>query len=70
MQIAHTVTLYAVHRSAATCGLGIAADDKCAIEFLPFEAIGGVVSSAELSPADTSAGPNTTSPNLTPSRIG
>jgi len=57
MQIAHTVTLYAVHRSDATCGLAVSAGDKLAIECLPFEAIGRVVGSAELSPAETSAGP-------------
>src|ERR1700730_4866645 len=34
MQIAHTVTLYAVHRSAATCGLAVSAEDKLAIECL------------------------------------
>jgi hypothetical protein len=28
MQMAHTVTVYAVQRSAATCGLAVSADDK------------------------------------------
>jgi len=40
MQIAHTVTLYAVHRSVATGGLAVSAGDKLAIERLPCEALG------------------------------
>src|SRR5215467_4799332 len=35
MQIAHTVRLYAVHRSAATCGPVALSDDRRAIESLP-----------------------------------
>src|SRR5215467_9392733 len=39
MQIAHTVRLYAVHRSAATCGPAALSNDRRAIESLPSEVL-------------------------------
>src|SRR5215469_11480191 len=44
MQIAHTVRLYAVHRSAATRGLAVSADAKSTIECPSLETVDAVVS--------------------------
>src|ERR1700730_4263979 len=40
IQIAHTVALYAVHRSVATVGLAVSAGDKLAIDASPSEPFG------------------------------
>jgi hypothetical protein len=50
MQIAHTVTLYAVHRSAAAGGLAVSAGDKLAIECLPLNRLGAMVSLCWIEP--------------------